>query len=298
MNFELGLWQSGGAIIWSLPVNNTQKSAFMKVLVTGHKGFIGQNIWKHFDRRYELVGYDWDDTRRPTIKGCDAVIHLGAISSTTERDVHKILMQNLDFSKWLFTECARYDVIFQYASSASIYGSGINFHESAPPDPRSPYAWSKYLFDRWVLTQTHNNPVQGYRYFNVYGPHEGHKGDQASPVHKFSRQASDTGVIRLFEGSELFKRDFVFVEDLCKVHEAMLQNSVSGIFNAGTGRAVSFADVAQAIASKYEARIDLIPMPQALKSQYQEFTCADNRALTKHVDINWTDVTNYIQCLD
>ena len=96
----------------------------MKILVTGHRGFIGQNIWKHFDGQHELFGYDWDDMQWPTIQKYDAVIHLGAISSTTERDVHKILIQNLDFSKWLFNECARHDVIFQYASSASIYGSG------------------------------------------------------------------------------------------------------------------------------------------------------------------------------
>ena len=270
----------------------------MKILVTGHRGFIGQNIWKHFDGQHELSGYDWDDMQRPTIQKYDAVIHLGAISSTTERDVHKILTQNLDFSKWLFTECARHDVIFQYASSASIYGSGTNFHETALPDPRSPYAWSKYLFDRWVLTQTHNNPVQGYRYFNVYGQHEDHKGDQASPVHKFSQQALNNGVIRLFEDSDAYKRDFVFVGDLCKVHEAMLQNSVSGIFNAGTGRAVSFADVATAIASKQKAKINLIPMPEALKSQYQAFTCADNRALAKHVDIDWMDVKTYVHGMD
>jgi ADP-L-glycero-D-manno-heptose 6-epimerase len=149
-----------------------------------------------------------------------------------------------------------------------------------------------------VLTQPHDNPVQGYRYFNVYGAHEDHKGDQASPVHKFSQQARDNGTVRLFDGSGAYKRDFFFVGDLCKVHEAMLQNSGSGIFNVGTGHAVSFADVAAAIASKHKASIDLIPMPEPLKSQYQAFTCADNRALAQHVNIDWVDVKSYIHGID
>jgi ADP-L-glycero-D-manno-heptose 6-epimerase len=266
----------------------------MKILITGHKGFIGQNVWAHLADRHDLVGYEWDETRRPTIAGCDAVIHLGAISSTTERDVNRVLRQNLEFSQWLFGECMRHGVFLQYASSASVYGSGLDFNENAPPDPRSAYAWSKYLFDRWVSQQDHDAPVQGYRYFNVYGPHEDHKGDMASPVHKFTLQARDNGVIRLFENSDAYSRDFVFVGDLCRMHEAMLANPVSGIFNAGTGTAVSFAAVAEAIAQKHQARIDLIPMPQALKGQYQEFTRADLAALASHVDLRWTDVRDYI----
>jgi len=266
----------------------------MKILVTGHKGFIGQNIWQHFIGSHDLIGYEWDETSLPSVKGCDAVIHLGAISSTTERDIHKVLRQNLDFSQWLFAECARHNVILQYASSASIYGNGLDFHESAPPAPLSPYAWSKYLFDRWVRTQTHDNPVQGYRYFNVYGPHEDHKQDQASPVHKFQKQAKEAGRIKLFEGSDTYRRDFVYVGDLCVMHEKMLAKQTSGIFNAGTGTAVSFSAVAESIAAKFDARIDLIEMPAALKSQYQEYTCADISALLQHIDMDWTDIHNYI----
>ena len=266
----------------------------MKILITGHKGFIGQNIWKHFAGTHELIGYDWDENVLPKVKGCDAVIHLGAISSTTERDVDKILRQNLDFSKWLFNECAKHDVVLQYASSASVYGNNTNFQESSKLSPSSPYAWSKFLFDRWVNDQKSANPVQGYRYFNVYGPHEDHKNDQASPVHKFSKQAKETGKIKLFKGSEAYKRDFVFVGDICLVHEKMLIKQCCGIFNAGTGNAVSFKEVAKAIATKFNAEIELIEMPQSLKSQYQKYTCADISALLQHIEMQWTDITKYI----
>ena len=211
--------------------------------------------------------------------------------------MQKVLRQNLDFSQWLFAECAKHSVFLQYASSASIYGNGSDFKESAPPAPLSPYAWSKYLFDRWVGTQKHENPVQGYRYFNVYGPFEDHKKDQASPIHKFQKQAKETGKIKLFEGSESFKRDFVFVGDLCEMHEKMLKKQTSGVFNAGTGNVSSFSAIADSIATKYNAEIELIEMPSAIKPQYQKFTRADITALLQHVDIDWTDVQDYIDRL-
>lgn len=241
-----------------------------------------------------MIGYDWDENSLPEIKGIDAVIHLGAISSTTETDVKKVLRQNLDFSQWLFGECAKHGVFLQYASSASIYGNGMDFQESAPPAPLSPYAWSKYLFDRWVTAQEHDNPVQGFRYFNVYGPYEAHKHDQASPVHKFQKQAKTNGRIQLFEGSDAYRRDFVFVGDLCVMHEKMLTKFTTGIFNAGTSTPVSFSTVAKLIATKFNADINLIKMPAALKSQYQEYTCADTRALLRHIDMDWTCIETYL----
>lgn len=267
----------------------------MKILLTGNLGFIGQNLWNRLSSSHDLVGYEWDPNTLPNVKGYDVVIHLGAISSTTERDVNKILIQNLEFSQWLFAECSKHDVFLQYASSASIYGNGLNFHETAPPAPLSPYAWSKYLFDRWVVLQKHDNPVQGYRYFNVYGPHEEHKKDQASPVHKFQKQARETGKIQLFEGSDAFRRDFVFVGDLCSVHEKMLSKRINGIFNVGTGNAVSFSAVANTISEKFDAKIEIIEMPSTLKTQYQEYTCADISSLKQHIEIDWTDVHNYIR---
>ena len=138
-------------------------------------------------------------------------------------------------------------------------------------------------------------PVQGFRYFNVYGPHEGHK--QTWPAQCInSPNRHKNGVIRLFENSNIYSRDFVFVGDLCRMHEAMAK-PVSGV-NAGTGTAVSFAALAEAIAQKHQARIDLIPMPEALKGQYQEFTQANISALASHVDLRWIDVRDYIAGTD
>ena len=116
-------------------------------------------------------------------------------------------------------------------------------------------------------------------------------------MHKFQKQAKETGKIKLFEGSESFKRDFVFVEDLCEMHEKMLEKHTSGIFNAGTGTVSSFSAIAASIAKKYDASIELIEMPSALKPQYQKYTRADISLLLQHIDIEWTDVHDYIACL-
>jgi len=178
------------------------------------------------------------------------------------------------------------NVNLQYASSASVYGLNTDFREDAPVDPRSPYAWSKYLFDRHVtLNKFENIVVQGFRYFNVYGPHEDHKGDQASPYHKFTQQAKNTGVIKLFENSENYLRDFVPVETICDVHQKFFNVKESGIWNVGTGRAASFESVAQMIAEQYGARIEYVPMPDHIKAQYQQYTCADITKLNKQITL-------------
>jgi len=255
----------------------------MKILITGYKGFIGQNMVNALKDEHELSYYEWGD-EPPELEGLDWVIHLGAITSTTERDVEKIMKQNHDFSCVMLMACQIHGVNLQYASSASVYGINTrNFKETAPLAPSSPYSWSKYLFDRHVKTQKFNEiRVQGFRYFNVYGPYEDHKGDQASPYHKFENQAKTTGVIKLFENSNKYLRDFVPVDTVVNIHKKFFHVQESGIWNVGTGKARSFQDVAEEIAKKYQARIEYIPMPNSLKGQYQEFTEADITELKKH----------------
>jgi ADP-L-glycero-D-manno-heptose 6-epimerase len=257
----------------------------MKILITGHKGFIGQNLVEHL-KDHELSFYEPGDNL-PLVNGLDWVIHLGALTSTTEKNVGLVLEHNYDFSRWLVSECLKHKVNFQYSSSASVYGQSKNFNEGAPVNPQSPYAWSKYLFDRYItyLAGTWPIKVQGFRYFNVYGPHEEHKGDQASPYHKFEKQAKETGVIKLFEGSDKFFRDFVPVETVCKIHEHFLTVPDTGIWNVGTGQATSFESVARTIAEKYNAQIEYIPMPENLRHQYQEYTCADVSLLKIYYNI-------------
>ena len=248
----------------------------MKILITGYKGFIGQNMVNALKDEHELVLFEHGDDL-PDFKGLDWCVHLGAITSTTELDVDRVISRNYDFSRLIIGKCLEHNVNFQFASSASVYGQGKWFDEEALMVPQSPYAWSKYLFERYVMQQQHRWKFryQIFRYFNVYGPHEDHKGDQASPYHKFEKQARETGVIKLFEGSENFYRDFVPVERVVEVHKKMFSINESGLWNLGTGRATSFADVARMIADKYNAKVEYIPMPDNVKNQYQSYTCAE-----------------------
>lgn len=268
----------------------------MKILITGSDGFIGKNCINYFKQKgHNVFGIDAGDSI-PNLKNFDLAIHLGAISSTTFRDVDRILTQNYDYSVSLLEKCHQSKIPFQYASSASVYGSSQSFDECSPSYPQSPYAWSKYLFDRFVLDNLDNFsvPVQGFRYFNVYGEMEDHKGEQASPYHKFTIQAKKLKTISLFENSDQYKRDFVCVKDICQVHDQMDACPVSGIFNVGTGRAVSFEKIALLIAEKYSADIKYIPMPNDLRNQYQTYTCANINKLKKYIELDFIKIEDYI----
>ena len=143
------------------------------------------------------------------------------------------------------------------------------------------------------MQQEHKIIVQGFRYFNVYGQFEDHKGDQASPITKFFKQAK-TGTITLFENSDNYKRDFIYVGDCCNIHRYMLTTTEAGIFNIGTGVATSFQTIAELVAKRFNANIKYIPMPEALKGQYQEYTCADIKKLSNIVNINFTTPKEFI----
>lgn len=256
----------------------------MKILITGYKGFIGQNMVNALKDEHELSLFEWGE-ELPDFRGLDWCIHLGAISSTTEMDVDKILDQNYDFSRLVINQCQENNVNLQYASSASVYGLGKEFKENAPVHLLSPYSWSKYLFERYVSgfeEKWSNIRVQGFRYFNVYGPHEDHKGNQSSPHHKFAKQAETTSVIKLFENSENYKRDFISVHEVINIHKKFFNVQESGIWNAGTGRTTSFENVARMVADQYNARVEYIPMPDNVKAHYQTYTCADVTNLRRH----------------
>lgn len=241
----------------------------MKILLTGHKGFIGHNMLKALSN-HDVTTYEWGDTL-PEVKGHDWVVHIGAISSTTERDVDKVMNQNYDFSCMLLDECIKHNINFQYSSSASVYGLVSDFRETSFVDPRTPYSWSKYMFERYAQKQKADIHIQGFRYFNVYGPNEDHKGDQSSPHHKFKKQYEQTGKVKVFENSERYCRDFIHVDKVCDMHIDFFDVKESGIWNVGTGKPTSFMDVAKL----FTTNIETIPMPDILKDSYQKYTCAD-----------------------
>lgn len=248
----------------------------MKILLTGHRGFIGGHLLKAL-QGHDVRTFDWgDDTDLLATNDRDVCIHVGAISSTTERDVDKIMRQNYDFSCSLLDRCMNTGTHFQYASSASVYGLNTKFQEDSPVDPRTPYAWSKYMFERYALKRQEyadhfNYRIQGFRYFNVWGPGEEHKGNQASPFTQFAKQAKERGEITVFENSDQYLRDFVPVEMVVDYHLRFLETQVNGVFNIGTGQARSF----QSIAEIFNVPIRTVPMPEILKSSYQTYTCAD-----------------------
>jgi ADP-L-glycero-D-manno-heptose 6-epimerase len=248
----------------------------MKILLTGHRGFIGSNMLKALSG-HDVRTYDWgEDEDKLDTRDRDVCIHIGGISSTTERDVDKVMRQNYDFSCCLLDRCMNTGTHFQYSSSASVYGLNQEFREDSPVDPRTPYAWSKYMFERYAAKRQEfadqvGDRIQGFRYFNVYGSGEAHKGGQASPYHQFENQAKETGRIRVFEGSREYRRDFVPVSQVIDTHLAFLNIKQSGVFNVGTGRTQSFYEVAE----QFGVPIDEIPMPEHLKQSYQTYTCAD-----------------------
>ena len=269
----------------------------MRILVTGNQGFIGKNVASYLQQQgHEVEGWEWQPGILPSTEGYDWCIHLGAISSTTYTDVNQILEQNFEFSVRLAQICENFGTNLQYASSASVYGPTDHFTEDGPLLPQSPYAWSKYLFDRFInqYIDEFAIKIQGFRYFNVYGEGEDHKGEQASPYTKFTQQAKEDGVIKLFNGSYKYLRDFVCVDDICKLHEKMFDVNQSGIFNVGTGAPTSFHTVANTIAEKHGASIENISMPDNIKTQYQSYTCANLSKLDSVVDMKWITIEDYI----
>lgn len=251
----------------------------MRILITGYKGFIGQNMVNHFGKDHDLVLYEWGE-KHPSLDGVDQVIHLGAISSTTCTDEQALKAQNYDYSVWLISKCVRCNIPIQIASSASVYGTqNTTFVETDEVNPQNLYSKSKADIEAFCSGLKLSSPVQLFRYFNVYGPHEDHKGDQASPQHKFQKQVDELGYLRLFKGSKNFYRDFVPVEQVVVVHETFFDIAESGVWNVGTGVPQSFFDVALSISDN----IEWVEMPKELKAGYQKYTCANTEKLDSYV---------------
>jgi ADP-L-glycero-D-manno-heptose 6-epimerase len=305
----------------------------MAIIVTGAAGFIGANIVKALNERGErdivavdnlsradkvrnLADLDIADfldkeefigmVRGGLEGGFDAVLHQGACSDTMETDGRYMMANNYEYSKALLDWCQEAAIPFIYASSASVYGAGRVFTEAREHEaPLNVYGYSKFLFDQVVRRRLggRTSQVAGFRYFNVYGPREAHKGRMASVAFHFFNQYLAEGRVRLFEGSAGYGpgeqiRDFVSVEDVIRVNLFFLDHpEISGIFNVGTGRAESFNAVARATINairqgrgekalsleelRSQGAIEYIAFPQQLVGKYQSFTQADMGALRR-----------------
>ncbi|MEH0873210.1 ADP-glyceromanno-heptose 6-epimerase, partial [Pectobacterium cacticida] len=210
----------------------------------------------------------------------DAIFHEGACSSTTEWDGKYMMDNNYQYSKEVLHYCLDRNIPFLYASSAATYGGrSDNFIEERQYEqPLNVYGYSKFLFDQYVreILPEAESQICGFRYFNVYGPREGHKGSMASVAFHLNKQINQGENPKLFSGSENFKRDFVYVGDVAAVNLWFWQNGVSGIFNCGTGRAESFQAVADAtLAFHKKGSVEYIEFPEKLKGRYQAYTQAD-----------------------
>lgn len=252
----------------------------MRILITGSEGFIGRNMLSYIGHQpdWKVDGWDWvaDTLQWPSVVQYDWIIHLGAIADMTETNIEKVMYQNYDFTIWLFNECQKHGVNLQYASSSSVYGNTKNFSEFAPCNPQTPYAWSKYLADRYIFSQTHKAFVQGFRYFNVYGKWMHLRGRRANAIYKWRQQARKHGYIEVWQNAEHVKRDWTWVGDVCKLHLDFI-NTVrgSGIWNVGSGLAHSFLDIAEYIAEQEQVELKITPMPDEEYSRFRAKTCAD-----------------------
>lgn len=277
------------------------------IVVTGSAGFIGSNIVKGLNAQgykdilvvddltdgtkfanlvdLDIADYmDKDEFIANIVAGEDmdieVIFHQGACSSTTEWDGKFMMENNYNYSKDLLHYCLEFKIPFLYASSAATYGGRTdNFIEDRQYEkPLNVYGYSKFLFDQYVreILPQAQSQVCGFRYFNVYGPREQHKGSMASVAFHLNSQISQGDKPKLFVGSDTFKRDFIYVDDVVAVNLWFWKNNKSGIYNCGTGRAESFQAVADAVLGYHQkGEIEYIPFPDHLKGRYQTFTQAD-----------------------
>ena len=270
----------------------------MKILIPGHEGFIGRNMlaWCQAEEGWHVDGWEWNPKDYPDVSGYDWVIHLGAIADMTCTDVEAIMKQNYEFSQWLFDECNKHGVHLQYASSSSIYGDTKDFSEHANCYPQTPYAWSKYLFDRWWPQQDVKIMVHGFRYFNVYGKWMHLRGNRANAIVKWRNQARKEGKITVWETAENVKRDWTWVGDVCRLHIDFIKTvNGSGIWNCGAGLAHSFLDIAEEIAEQEGVEIEFEPVPSKELTRFRNKTCADLTLLKQTIGKRkWLNVFEFL----
>jgi ADP-L-glycero-D-manno-heptose 6-epimerase len=283
------------------------------IAITGGAGFIGSAIvWRlntlgeeniiivdelgHDEKWKNLVGLKFvdfinkDDFINNLDKGLkynfNSIIHMGANSSTTEKDADYLIKNNFEYTKKLAEFSLANKVRFIYASSGATYGDGsMGFDDDEKSvqnlSPLNMYGYSKQMFDLWAIRQNMLGSIVGLKYFNVFGPNEYHKGDMRSVVHKAYEQIISEGFVRLFKSkNQNYKdgeqmRDFIYVKDAVDMTIWFLNNKdINGLYNIGSGKARTWNDLVAAIfnALNKEVNIKYIDMPKHLELKYQYFT--------------------------
>lgn len=286
------------------------------IIVTGAAGFIGSVCLSQLNRNGEekiiatdVLGQDerWKNLNGPKfldyierdsllpllhsgkLGKIDAIIHLGADSSTTQMDMGYLVRNNYEYTKSLAEYCLAKGTRFIYASSAATYGDGNQGYQDKEESlhllkPLNPYGFSKQMFDLWAYQNKVLDKIVGLKYFNVYGPNELHKKEMRSMVLKAFEQVRDSGKVKLFkshkpeykDGEQV--RDFVYVKDAVQMTLFFLENrKANGIYNIGTGEAQSWNRLANAVFKAMEkpVNIEYVDMPEQIRGQYQYFTKAE-----------------------
>lgn len=274
----------GSAIVWRL--NNIGNDNIIIVDELGTtdkwKNLVGLKF-QEFIHKDDFISAVVDDTIEFPV---EAIIHMGANSSTTEKDADHLFSNNYLYTQELAKYCLAKNIRFIYASSAATYGDGsLGFDDDESKletlRPLNMYGYSKQLFDLWAKRNNILNKIVGIKYFNVYGPNEYHKGDMRSVVHKAFEQVRDTGKVRLFkslnpnykDGEQM--RDFVYVKDAVDMTLHFLEHrDKNGIYNVGSGKARTWIDLVTALfkAVGKPVNIEFIDLPENLKEKYQYFT--------------------------
>jgi len=290
------------------------------IVVTGALGFIGSALLGELERRGygELIAVDNfnDSNKFQNLEGKNIlqkidrnefiqwlelhgnqvqfIFHIGARTKTNEFDWDVLNQLNVNYSKSIWNLCVQWNIPLVYASSAATYGNGEQGFSDDPSNihllkPMNPYGESKHIFDLWMMEQTKTPPFwSGFKFFNVFGPNEYHKGRMASVVFHAFNQIREHGFVSLFKSYQSEynhgeqKRDFIYVKDVLNVliYEMETRKS-SGLFNLGTGKAHTFLELAHSVfdALGIEPKISYIEMPEDIRNNYQYFTQADETRL-------------------
>lgn len=300
----------GSALIWKLNSESFDDILVVDLLKEKNSKNLTNLKFQNFMDKNEFVKRIEKGDFNKSIEG---ILHIGACSSTTEKNKDFLLENNYEYTRRLCSWSINNKKRFVYASSAATYGDGSKgFSDEhnllSDLKPLNMYAYSKQLFDSWAFENKLLDKIAGLKYFNVFGPNEYHKGEMRSVVHKAFGQIKSTGKVRLFksydskykDGGQL--RDFIYVKNTVDITIFIYEHGINGIFNAGTGKARSFYDLVVSVfnAMKIEPKIEYFDMPSDIKDKYQYFTQADitklrNAGYKKEISSLEESITDYVR---